>query len=297
MAGAIIAFDQTRPGIQPLPGPRRRRRPPRPPGPPIVSYGSPGIARDDLWLNRAVICRSTEPDNISFLWEFLDVPPGSAAQLVDATTATASFTPDLPGSYRVQLTTNGGGPGNVQVLIAAVMIDSGHLLNRGWRVPAFGEVGPEANFEGQLRGWAAVWERIFADLLDVTGASLAPLEFSLVSSLQKAAPGDAQLIGAKVVDFEARFPPTIGALTRNVQFEALIASESVDATTTLQLIDPAGPTVLATFTNNTLAGSSYISDDILADVALPTRLDVKLQTSGGVGSARCYNAVLIITYE
>ncbi len=145
MPGAVIAFDQARPG-------------------PSTSSGTPGVARKDLWQNREVTARSTAPGNISYSWAFLDIPPGSAAVLADASTANARFTPDLPGSYRVQLTTNGGGPGNVQILIAAVTFDNaGALTQRGWRLPAFGEVAGEDNFGGQLRGWAEAFEFILAD--------------------------------------------------------------------------------------------------------------------------------------
>lgn len=146
MPGAIIAFDQSRPG-------------------PSTSYGSPGVARNDLWLSWLITCRCTTSGNTSFAWEFLDVPPGSASTLSGAATVNATFTPDLPGSYRVQLTTNGGGPGNVQILIAAVRYDdTGALVLRGWCLPALGEVPPEDNFGGQTRGWAAAMEFIFADL-------------------------------------------------------------------------------------------------------------------------------------
>lgn len=149
MPGAVIAFDQARPG-------------------PSTSFGSPGVARKDLWQAHEVTARSTEAGNLSYSWAFLDIPPGSAATLADATTANARFTPDLPGSYRIQLTTNGGGPGNVQILIAAVTFDNaGVLTQRGWRVPAFGEAGTENNFLGQLRGWAETFEFILADIRTV----------------------------------------------------------------------------------------------------------------------------------
>jgi hypothetical protein len=146
MPGAIIAFDQLRPTSP--------------------SYGQPGVARNDLWLSWQVTCRCTTAGNTSFEWEFLDLPPGSAASLASASTANATFTPDLPGSYRVQLTTNGGGPGNVQILIAAAAYDdTGALVNRGWRIPAFGEALSENNFNNNPRGWSPAMEYIFNDLL------------------------------------------------------------------------------------------------------------------------------------
>jgi hypothetical protein len=148
LPGSVIALDQSRPSG--------------------TSFGSPGVARNDLWENRLITCRSTLSGNTSQLWTFIDIPPGSAAILSGASTANATYTPDLPGSYRIQLVTNGGGPGNVQVLIAGVRYDvTGTSVNRGWRVPALGEVKGEDNFSGQTRGWSESIEFILADLLSV----------------------------------------------------------------------------------------------------------------------------------
>ncbi|MGH9387269.1 MAG: PKD domain-containing protein [Vicinamibacterales bacterium] len=48
---------------------------------------------------------STDPDgdSLSFAWAFVAQPAGSAAVLVDASTATPSFVPDRPGQFVVQL--------------------------------------------------------------------------------------------------------------------------------------------------------------------------------------------------
>jgi hypothetical protein len=156
MPGAIIAFDQARPSTP--------------------SYGSPGIARDDLWLSWEVTCRCTTSGNISYAWEFLSIPAGSAAVLADANESSATFTPDLAGTYRVQLATSGGGPGNVQVLVAAVRYNNtGTLVNRGWRIPGVGELPAEDNMEGNVRGWSAALEFILADILaNLGGSSFTP---------------------------------------------------------------------------------------------------------------------------
>lgn len=146
MPGAIIVIDQDRPG-------------------PTLSEGSAGVARDDLWVGHAVRLRVGTSGNTTYSWGILDRPQGSGATLQNADTATPSFTPDLPGSYRVQLITNGGGPGNVQVRIAACTFDAaGAVVNRGWRIPAYGETPSEANFGGQARGWSEAMDVILADV-------------------------------------------------------------------------------------------------------------------------------------
>jgi parallel beta helix pectate lyase-like protein/K319-like protein len=48
---------------------------------------------------------SSDPDGdpISFLWTFLGVPAGSAADISNATSESAGFTPDVPGQYSIRL--------------------------------------------------------------------------------------------------------------------------------------------------------------------------------------------------
>lgn len=118
--GAVIAVDQDRPGG--------------------TSYGTPGVARKDLWQNWTVRPRCATTQNASYLWELLDAPPQSAAELEGHDQPACSLLVDLPHSYMLRLTTNGGGPGNVQTLAIGVSRDStGRLMNRGWVIPAVGE--------------------------------------------------------------------------------------------------------------------------------------------------------------
>jgi len=130
--------------------------------------GTPGEARNDLWQSTQVdlTCTTIEA---TYLWEFMPdgIPVGSVAVINNSTSATADFTPDLPGSYRVRLTTNGGGPGNVTIKIAAVTADSGGTpIFDGIRDPAFDERPPENNFGGQTRGTAPDYKA----LLDYTAS-------------------------------------------------------------------------------------------------------------------------------
>lgn len=149
MPGALIAIDQDRPG-------------------PITSFGTPGVARNDLWLSNPVNPRSAAMGNTTYAWTLLNAPPGSAATLATPTAITTSFTPDVAGTYRLQLLTNGGGAGNVQILVLGVRYSAaGVLVRRGWRLPAIGEGGTENNFLGQLRGWGEAFEFLLGDLLEV----------------------------------------------------------------------------------------------------------------------------------
>lgn len=145
MAGAIIVIDQ----------------------PGGAGAGSPGVARNDLWQNKQINL-SCATVNSSYEWALLDVPPGSGAELVGGGTSTPNFLPDLVGTYRIQLITSTGGPGNVQILVMRVRYSIlGVLINRGWAPPAFGEQSGESNYGGNTRGWAEHIEYILSDVNSV----------------------------------------------------------------------------------------------------------------------------------
>jgi hypothetical protein len=142
-----------------------------------IPFGTPGVARDDIWQSNPVVCQSALSGNVTYQWAFLDKPPGSAATFTGGNTATATFTPDLLGSYRIQLTTNGGGLGNVMVLIIRVRKNSsGTLQNDGICLPAFGErVGednvliPPVSGPQNVRGYAPFFETLLAYILTLGG--------------------------------------------------------------------------------------------------------------------------------
>lgn len=151
MPGAVISFDQDR-------------------SPSSPSYGTPGVARKDLWQARTVTCNSTLSGNGIYAWSLLSKPTGSAAALTGTDQPNCTFTPDLLGSYRIQLVTNGGGPGNVQTLVVAVTCNSsGVEQRRGWVLPAFGEIDGETNWDGNTEGYKASIEYILLDLLSAVG--------------------------------------------------------------------------------------------------------------------------------
>ncbi len=127
--------------------------------------GTPGVARNDLWKSQAVQLVDSMGGNSSWQWTLLDKPATSAASLTGATTANAAFTPDVIGSYRVRLITNGGGPGNIVIMVLRVRYsNAGVLENRGWAYPAMGELQGESNYGSNERAWAQVIEAIAEDI-------------------------------------------------------------------------------------------------------------------------------------
>ena len=205
MPGAQIAFDQA---ANPIP------------------VGTAGIARDDIWQSQTVVCRSVLSGNTTYLWQFLDRPPGSAAVLTNATTANAHFTPDLLGTYRIQLVTNGGGLGNQVVLIIRVRYSSaGGLLLGGVCLPAFGERAGEDNVlippvsgPPNARGYAPFFEAMWTLIQTLSGGS-PPYSLdctaggTIVMPLLSPMPKQINAIGTPSGLFAVTLPMTAGQYT------------------------------------------------------------------------------------
>lgn len=154
--------------------------------------GSPGVSRNDLWRTRPVNLSVGVGGNTSYLWELVDRPAGSAAALTSTSSATSQFTPDVWGTYRVRLTTNGGGPGNVQTLAFRARYSStGVLTYRGWALPGYGERAGEDNAGGNTRGYAGLFEFFLTDIAQYLEARLAN---SLVPDISGTARISADLI-------------------------------------------------------------------------------------------------------
>lgn len=125
--------------------------------------GVAGEARNDIWLSQVVNLVSSGTGT-TYLWELLDAPPGSSAAITNDTSSTANLTPDVVGTYRVQLTVDGGGVDNVVVKVIRARFDnSGALASRGWALPAIDEEVGEANYGSNTRHWAEPWESIIPD--------------------------------------------------------------------------------------------------------------------------------------
>ena len=136
--------------------------------------GVTGVARNDLWLDREIqlswISVGEEGEPVSYQWDILDKPYLSEVPDDLGTSMTASFTPDVWGSYRIRLITNGGA--SQSILIAGITKTYlGGPLKRGWRLFAFKEQPEEANWpdgngETNLRGYSTEWGIILADIAD-----------------------------------------------------------------------------------------------------------------------------------
>lgn len=147
-----------------------------------TSTGTAGKARNDLWQNRQINLVATS-GGAAYQWLMKSQPKGSTAALAGATTATANFTPDLPGTYRVELLTDTGT--STQIKVARVRFDlNGALLVDGLVLPAPGELDGEADYGTNARGWDDPHNDLFNK---VTGA---PKRVATIADLRLELNGD-----------------------------------------------------------------------------------------------------------
>jgi len=295
MPGAIIALDQDRPG-------------------PTVSAGSPGISRNDLWANNTMHPRCTTSGNASFAWTLLDKPRGSTAALTNDTLIACAVTPDLAGSYRLQLATNGGGPGNIQVMTFRVRFDAvGNPTRRGWALPALGESPGESNYPvpggNNARGYDEPLKVIMEDLLPFAEALPLPVEITFSAGMLTT-DATAKRAGCRMVDL-SMFPASISGKNREVVFAVTLDASDPAAVAQAYLFDEddATPVALTTLDNsgavNTTVPEEFKSSlltvggtpgDLRDDVE--HRYSVLFQRLAGalIDTVDCYNARLIISY-
>lgn len=159
---------------------------------PSISAGTEGVSRRDLWLAGALTLEAVwgggggpPPGDHVFKWQILDRPPGSASVFAGGSAGPGSVVWTQTGtnltsvtmatldvatySYRIRLTVDEGGSGNVDTRIACARFDAaGVSTNRAWRYPAYNESEGEANFAdetGNAREWLTAYEFIFNDIL------------------------------------------------------------------------------------------------------------------------------------
>ena len=89
---------------------------------------------------------SNNGGEVSYLWEFLDMPAGSLTTFSNPNIQNPTFTPDSEGTYFIRLTVNATlATESVNTVIAAIT-----QLKSGIRIPAAGETTEEST----SRGWA-----------------------------------------------------------------------------------------------------------------------------------------------
>jgi len=121
-----------------------------------------GVAGSSDSLSTGVLAVLTNSNNTgvtSWSWQLVSRPPGSITTMLTPAALSASFTPDVVGSYLISLTIIGGSGTDADEVIGAVLTP-----NLGMRIPASRE---ESEFDA-VQGWA---EAIYNSMIALDTAS------------------------------------------------------------------------------------------------------------------------------
>lgn len=137
----------------------------------VFDQGGPGTAgqafEGTLAGGAVTVTNDDDTDVSTFTLTMLDVPPGSSVptgvMATGAPPSTAGFTPDVPGSYRVELEVTDGTTPDTDIRCFGVRNARGIIIPPYQRNPdpkplpgsgLPGEKPDEQNYAGQARGWA-----------------------------------------------------------------------------------------------------------------------------------------------
>jgi len=137
----------------------------------VFDQGGPGTVGEafegTIAGGAVTVTNDSDTDVTAFEFTMLDVPPGSSvptgSMASGAPPSTTSFTPDVPGSYRVQLAVTGASTSDTDIRCFGVRNARGIIIPPFQRnpdpLPLTGSGVPgakpdEQNYSGQARGWA-----------------------------------------------------------------------------------------------------------------------------------------------
>lgn len=113
-------------------------------------------SRDDLVLSTLVTLTNNDDTGvISWVWSFISKPPGSTATIASASSPTATFIPDVVGSYLIRLIVSDGLVNYSDRVIGAIVTS-----NLGIRIPAAYE---ETEFD-TTNGWSGALYTTFTSI-------------------------------------------------------------------------------------------------------------------------------------
>ena len=253
-----------------------------------AGVGTDGQARTNIWMSQLVELLDVGVGvPVSSLWTLDDKPAGSAATMLNPTTSTASFTPDVVGTYKVTLTRDGSVTGaNVKTLVIRVTRSNvGAALTNIYPLPAFRERAEHSDgIAGQGtagRGYSPLFDSI------TTTVALSAIRRDLyygVAGVQEVDSNVSTGVGCIILD-PSILPGDAGGITRTIVFETVI-SATVGMTAEVRLwniTDGAlvtGTTMTTALNNPTEATS--------ATLVVPTQLpngkriyEVQLRISAG----------------
>jgi len=116
-----------------------------------------------------------ELDPLSFLWEFVEIPAGSAAVLANNNSVSTGFTPDITGMYRLQLTVNDGLLSHNVTIDIDVASNTNPVANAGEFMEVTKatsvQLDGRASLDPDGQGLTYTWTQVSNTCPDITGGT------------------------------------------------------------------------------------------------------------------------------
>jgi hypothetical protein len=181
-----------------------------------------GHGRKDLVIGETVTLTDAETANVgaTYIWTFLDTPVTSTASLSGASTPTATFSPDVTGSYRVHCLVNGISYSEEIIAVA--------LSYTTARIPAYNEL-TQYDGDGNTKGWHTD-QTLFMRQTDaaLSSVTVGTSKVKVNSSDTTADYLATKLIEGQSIDLTVSTAP--GAKTLTVKFSGEVPVSSGDTT-------------------------------------------------------------------
>ena len=165
-----------------------------------LPLGSPGVPRRDIATGVPVVIRNASDSNVyQHRWRFIAKPNNSTAFIADPIAPTCVFTPDVVGTWIVELQVNEGVPPN-QVYRTIVAVEDPLT---GWRFPSFNEQGESNGWVSpntgspNYQGWADDLLHVLSDILNFVQPTLQ--SYVTVNNDTAALPNSRRLVQASDV--------------------------------------------------------------------------------------------------
>jgi len=183
-------------------------------------------------------------DTLTFRWQFSSVPAGSSADLLNPDAQIATFTPDVAGTYVVNLTVNDGAassnadPVSVTVLASLALEEVDAFFGNeqlAWPYSSSATISVTTNEANcTLRSFRLEASGGDFTIVKVSATSAAPAvtaSFSGLTESQTVADGTS-------VDFSLMSSDTGGAVSANYSFEVLETGDTFDVSLQVECSTP-----------------------------------------------------------
>jgi hypothetical protein len=272
-----------------------------------ASVGTPGVSLIGVTGTGVQVSNggtNPTPDPGTWVFTVLGVPSASAVLtgvVQSGSTPTWNFTPDVAGTYVVQLEVTDDTTGATSTDVRSFGIYTS--LGAPYLIPSFTGNSQSMNFGGQPTGWDKYMEAWLNLVVALASAAVAPFPavIPIVTGVFGAGTSTPTRAGGLVISL-AGFPASLGSLNRHLTFYADI--ETTTGTAHVQLYDV---TASAVVTGTPLTTTALVNTEASAALTVGAspdfvsgdsyEVDVWITGGGSSDRATVTNARIVVTYS